>query len=84
MKDKFKLSEENKRDMIDKIKEFFLEEYNEDLGELASQLVLDFFLDNLAPNIYNQAIEDSYLYKRPYRGPIVLKKSKILIEIRIY
>lgn len=57
-----KLSEANKADMKRKITAYFAKERDEDLGELASQLVLDFFLKELGPNIYNQGIEDAYEY----------------------
>lgn len=42
LKKKIKLSDENKREMKHKISTYFSEERDEDLGELASQLVLDF------------------------------------------
>lgn len=64
MKKKVKLNEENKRDMKRKIVKYFSEERGEDLGELASELVLDFFVQELAPNIYNQGVEDSYVYMK--------------------
>jgi uncharacterized protein (DUF2164 family) len=32
------------------------------LGELASSLILDFIIDELAPEFYNQGVEDSYTY----------------------
>lgn len=64
MKKKIKLSDENKEAMRSKIVGYFAEERDEDLGELASQLILDFFVDELAPLIYNQGVEDSYSYTR--------------------
>lgn len=64
MKKKIKLNIENKRDMREKIVKYFSEERGENLGELASDLVLDFFMEELAPNIYNQGIEDSYIYMK--------------------
>lgn len=62
MKKKIRLSDENKREMKYKIIEYFSKERDEDLGELASDLVLDFFIEELAPHIYNQGIEDAYAY----------------------
>lgn len=59
MKKKIKLSEENKREMKFKIVKYFSEERGEELGELASQILLDFFLEELAPHAYNQGIEDA-------------------------
>lgn len=57
-----KVSEKNREEMLEKITRYFYEERCEALGELASQLILDFVLEELAPNIYNQGVEDSYLY----------------------
>ncbi|HZK33277.1 MAG TPA: DUF2164 domain-containing protein [Tissierellaceae bacterium] len=64
MKKKIKLSVEKKEAMRSKIVEYFANERDEDLGELASQLILDFFVEELAPSVYNQGVEDSYTYTR--------------------
>ena len=64
MKKKINLSNEKKEAMKSKIVEYFWEERDEDLGELASQLILDFFLFLLAASIYNQGVEDAYTYTR--------------------
>ena len=64
MKKKIKLSVENKREMKRKITKYFSEERGEDLGELASEMVLDFFIEELAAPIYNQGVEDSYVYMK--------------------
>ena len=61
-KSKFKLSKEKRDYMISEIKQYFLNERDEDLGELAASLILDFFLDKLAPEIYNQGVFDSYKF----------------------
>lgn len=61
-KSKFKLSKEKRDHMISEIKQYFLNERDEDLGELAAGLILDFFLDKLAPEIYNQGVFDSYKF----------------------
>lgn len=62
--ERIKLSKETKEEMRYKIIEYFSKERDEDLGELASQLILDFFIDELSPYIYNQGVEDSYTYIR--------------------
>lgn len=64
MKKKIKLSHEKKEAMRSKIVEYFDKERDEDLGDLASQLILDFFVEELGPSIYNQGVEDSYTYTR--------------------
>lgn len=58
---RIKISKENKEEMRNHIINFFSEERGEDLGDLASQLLLDFFIEELAPYVYNQAIEDAYV-----------------------
>lgn len=57
-----KLNKENKDIMIEEIKKYFLNERDEDLGDLASSLILDFFLEKLGPEIYNQGIQDAKRY----------------------
>ena len=62
MNNKIKLNEERKKEMVSLIKEYFLKEREEDLGDLAALMILDFFIEKLAPEIYNQGINDSYKY----------------------
>lgn len=49
-------------EMISHIRDYFSKERDEELGDLASELILDFFVNELGPYIYNQGIEDSYAY----------------------
>lgn len=44
--------------------DYFSEELDQDLGDLASQLLVDFIIEELAPHVYNQGIEDAYTYIR--------------------
>lgn len=57
-----KLSKEKKDEMISLIKNYFLEEREEELGDLASSLILRFIIEELAPEFYNQGVYDSYKY----------------------
>lgn len=61
-KEKIKLTKEKRDDMISKIKYYFLKEREEELGDLASGMVLDFIIKELAPEFYNQGIYDSQKY----------------------
>lgn len=61
-KDKIKLSREKEEDMIDSIKEYFLLERGEELGDLASDLILNFIKEELAPEFYNQGVYDAHKY----------------------
>ena len=62
--------------MIAAIKEYFLNEREENLGDLAAALILDFFIEKLAPEIYNQGVQDSYIY--------MTEKVQDLFEIQKY
>ncbi|SDK35436.1 DUF2164 domain-containing protein [Sediminibacillus albus] len=62
MKQTFKLNAQLKQDMTGLIKQYFLQERNEDLGDLAAALILDFFMEELAPKFYNLGVEDAHTY----------------------
>lgn len=61
-KDKITLTKEQRADMISSIKEYFYTDRGEELGNLASGNILDFFIDKLALEFYNQGVYDSYKY----------------------
>ncbi|CAH2213292.1 DUF2164 domain-containing protein [Tepidibacter aestuarii] len=60
--DKINLSKEKKAKMISSIKKYFQDERDENLGDLASSMILDFFIKELASEFYNQGVSDSYKY----------------------
>lgn len=62
MKNQVKLDKEKRQDMISAIKNYFNEERDEELGDLAASLILDFFIEKLASEFYNQGVYDSYQY----------------------
>jgi uncharacterized protein (DUF2164 family) len=53
------LSEERKRECINKIISFFENQRNETIGVVAAQEVLDFFIEAIAEDVYNKAIDDA-------------------------
>jgi uncharacterized protein (DUF2164 family) len=58
------LADPARKQSIASIKRYFLEELDQDIGELKAGLVLDFFLKEIAPTIYNGAIADAQTYVR--------------------
>ncbi len=58
--EKFKLEDSETHVLMEKIKFFFQRELDLDIGDLKAYMILDFFLDKLAKDIYNMAIEDCY------------------------
>lgn len=56
------LSEEAKKQAVDDIKEFFIERRDEEIGQLAAELLLDFMIEKIGAVIYNQAIQDAQAF----------------------
>ena len=53
------LPDETKKALIDAIKHYFLEERDEEIGNLQASFLLDFVIKEIGPAIYNQAIRDA-------------------------
>lgn len=59
---KFKLTKEEQEQAIQDIREYFATERNEDIGNLAGEIILDFITEKIGPYYYNQAIIDAKKY----------------------
>ena len=57
-----KLSTEERKSLIKEIQNYFYEERDEELGIIASEKILDFFLDNLGSLIYNKSLDDARVW----------------------
>lgn len=57
-----KLTKEKRNDMILAIKDYFLKEREEKIGDLAAGLILEFVIEKIAPEFYNQGVYDSYKF----------------------
>jgi uncharacterized protein (DUF2164 family) len=60
--EKIKLSREQRGEMVSIIKKYFRQERGEEIGDLASGMMLDFIVEKLAPEFYNQGVCDSSRY----------------------
>jgi uncharacterized protein (DUF2164 family) len=56
------LAPEKKSQALASIKRFIREELEQDLGDLKAGTVLEFFLKELAPSVYNEAVLDAQHY----------------------
>jgi uncharacterized protein (DUF2164 family) len=56
------LTKERRSSMLSDIKNFFETEREETIGDLASGQLLDFIIEKLAPEFYNQGVYDSHKY----------------------
>lgn len=59
---KITLSKEKKEEMISVIKDYFYNEREEEIGDLAASMLLNFITEELGPEYYNQGITDAYRY----------------------
>ena len=56
------LKDDQRKQAISSIRRFFSSELDDEIGELKAGLVLDYFLVEHAPTVYNQAISDAQAY----------------------
>jgi uncharacterized protein (DUF2164 family) len=57
-----KLEPDTEAYLLGSIKRFFVEEMDEDIGDLKAMRVLDFCIAEIAPSAYNQAIADAQTF----------------------
>lgn len=53
------LSKEKRAEAVASIRKYFEDEMREPIGDLRAGLLLDFFLDEVGPAVYNQAVADA-------------------------
>ena len=53
------LSDERREILVNAVQQLFLEEFERDLSEFRAQRLVDFFMSQLGPPVYNQAIQDA-------------------------
>lgn len=59
---KINIDKDVQEELIGLIQTYFLKEREEELGNLEAGFILDFFMEKVAPEIYNQGVYDSYQY----------------------
>ena len=57
---KFKLTKELKEQVVLDIQKYFLDERDEEIGNLSAELLLQFMIEKVGPAIYNQGIRDAH------------------------
>ena len=53
------LSEERRAELVLRLQGFFLEQFEEQLSEFRAEHLLDFVLEAVGPQVYNQAVQDA-------------------------
>jgi uncharacterized protein (DUF2164 family) len=62
MNQKFDLTKEQKEDMMRRVQTFFQKERDEEIGDLAAMMILDFIIEEIAPVFYNLGVADSHAF----------------------
>ncbi|MDH6368331.1 uncharacterized protein (DUF2164 family) [Paenibacillus sp. PastF-3] len=70
-----KIQREHKLQVTSSIQDYFETELSSEIGQLASENLLDFMLKELSPHIYNQALADARK---------VIEQKMISIEEELY
>lgn len=53
------LSDEQKKEIKEEITAFYLDVRGDEIGIIEQQQIMDLFLENLAPIVYNKALDDA-------------------------
>lgn len=64
------LPDEFQKRAVESIKRHFEEALEMEIGDLQSRLLLDFFLEELAPSVYNEAIRDAQAFMQDRVGDL--------------
>ena len=59
---RIKLSNERKENLVRHIEEYYFNEFDEEISKYKSEQLLSFFIKELGPPVYNQAIKDSHSF----------------------
>ena len=54
------LSKENEQDALRRIREYYQREREETLSDFQAKFLLDFFLEEIGPYVYNLALADAH------------------------
>ena len=64
----YSFADEQKKQMLGEITQFFKEEHEIELGLIGSERIFDFFQETLGRRIYNRALDDAKKFYENYAG----------------
>lgn len=56
---RIKLSDDRRARILRSIKQHFLDEFDEEISDFRADALLDFFVRELGPHVYNQGVRDA-------------------------
>lgn len=76
------LSEEQKKIIMDEIAYFFQSEFEEEIGILKQPQILDLFVEQLAPIVYNKALDDAMRWYKQQQDNMEADYYSLYKEVR--
>lgn len=76
------LSDEQKKQIADEIKAFYLDVRGDEIGIIEQQQILDLFVEQLAPIVYNKALDDAQRWYRNQQNNMEADYYLLYKEIR--
>lgn len=63
-----KLSDEQKKQIADEVKAFYLDVRGEEIGIIEQQQIIELFCEHMAPILYNKALDDAMRWMKEQLG----------------
>ena len=76
------LSDEQKKQITDEIKAFYLDVRGDEIGIIEQQQILELFVEELAPIVYNKALDDAQRWYRNQQNNMEADYYLLYKEIR--
>jgi uncharacterized protein (DUF2164 family) len=59
---RIRLTDERRDQLVTEVQQLFLDEFERDLSEFQARRLIGFFLSQMGPPVYNQAVQDARGY----------------------
>jgi uncharacterized protein (DUF2164 family) len=59
---RIQLSDDRRANLLRSLRDYFLENFDEPLSDFRGDGLLDFFVEHLGPQVYNQGVRDAHAY----------------------
>ena len=76
------LSDVQKKKLIEEIRAFYLEERGVEIGMIEERQILDLFCEQLAPIVYNKALDDALRWMKERMGNLEVDYYLLYKDVR--
>jgi uncharacterized protein (DUF2164 family) len=67
---RIRLADDRRASLLRSIRQYFIDEFDEPLSDFRAEALLDFFVRELGPPVYNQGVRDACSYMQEKLGDI--------------